>query len=151
MTDAVSMRAEPRAGRPVHLWLVGILSLLWNTFGVFDYLATKLELDFYVSQFTAEQRAYFFGFPAWLTAAWALGVWGAFAGSIELLLARRWAVWSFAISLLGLAVSTVYNFVLTDGAEVIGAAGVGMTVFIWVVAVALLVYSVRQSRRGVLR
>lgn len=151
MADAASIGAAPRARRPAHLWLVSILSLLWNSFGAFDYLATKLRLDFYVSQFTAEQRAYFYGFPAWLTAAWALGVWGAFAGSVGLLLGRRWAVWMFAVSLFGLAVSTVYNFVLTDGAEVMGAAGVWMTALIWLVAVALLVYAVRQSRSGVLR
>jgi cbb3-type cytochrome oxidase subunit 3 len=32
-----------------------------------------------------------------------------------------------------------------------GAAGVAITVVIWVVAIALLFYAVRQKRRGVLR
>ena len=31
---------------PVHLWIVGFISLLWNAMGVFDYLATKLRLEF---------------------------------------------------------------------------------------------------------
>lgn len=142
-------RMPPR--RPVHLWVVGVLSLLWNSFGAFDYLATQLRLEFYVSQFTTAQRDYFYGFPSWLVAAWALGVWGAFAGSIGLLLARRWAVWAFAVSLLGLAVTTVHNFALSEGAEIMGAAGVGMSVVIWAVALALLAYSLRQRTRGVLR
>jgi hypothetical protein len=137
--------------RPAHLWVVGILSAVWNAFGAFDYLATKLELAFYVSQFTEQQRAYFYGFPSWMVAAWALGVWGALAGSVGLLLARGWAVWAFGVSLAGLAVSTVYNFGMSDGAEIMGAAGVGMTAFIWVVAVALFVYAMRQRTRGALR
>ena len=129
MPDAVLERTAAPARRPVHLWVVGIASLLWNAFGAFDYLATELKLDFYVSQFTEAQRDYFYSFPSWLVAAWALGVWGAHAGSIGLLLARGWAVWAFAVSLLGLAVSTVYNFGMSDGADIMGSAGVGMTVF----------------------
>jgi hypothetical protein len=151
MPEAVLERPAAPARRPVHLWIVGVLSLLWNAFGAFDFVATQMRLDFYVSQFTEAQRAYFYGFPSWLIVAWALGVWGALAGSIGLLLARGWAVWAFAVSIVGLAVSTVYNFGLSDGAEIMGSAGVGMSVLIWVVALALLAYSVRQRQRGVLR
>ena len=149
MSEAVLDRRAP--SRPVHLWVVGILSLLWNSFGAFDYLATHMQLDFYVAQFTEQQRAYFESFPSWFVAAWAFGVWGALAGSIGLLLARRWAVWAFAVSLAGLAVNTLYSFGLSDGAEVMGTAGAVMTALIWVVAIALLAYSVRQKNRGVLR
>jgi hypothetical protein len=39
---------------PVHLWIVAIVSLLWNAMGAFDYLATKLRLEFYMSQFTSQ-------------------------------------------------------------------------------------------------
>lgn len=137
--------------RPVHLWIVAILSLIWNAFGAFDYLASQLKLEFYLKQFTPEQLAYFTSFPSWAVAAWAFGVWGAVAGSVGLLLARRWAIWAFTISLAGLAVSSLYQFVLTDGAEIMGSMGGVMTVMIWVVAIALLWYSVRQRNRGALR
>jgi hypothetical protein len=150
MTQAAIENAPARARRPAHLWVVGILSLLWNAFGAFDYLATQLRLDAYLSQFTPEQLAYFTGFPSWMVAMWALGVWGAFAGSIGLLLARGWAVWMFAISIAGLAVSTLYNFGMSEGAEIMGTAGLAMTAVIWAVALALLAYAVRQRRRGVL-
>jgi hypothetical protein len=142
---------RPRAPRPRHLLVVGVLALLWNAFGAFDYLATQLRLDWYLSQFTEEQLAYFTSFPSWMVAAWAFGVWGAVAGAIGLLMARGWAVWAFAISLAGLAVSTVYNFGMTDGLEMMGTAGAVMTVFIWVVAIALLWYAVQERNNGVLR
>ena len=151
MAAAMPDRTASSSRRPRHLWVVGILSLLWNSFGAFDYLATQLRLDFYVNQFSEAQKAYFYGFPSWLVAAWALGVWGAVAGSIGLLLARGWAVWAFAVSLLGLAVSTVYNFGMSDGAEAMGSGAIPMTAAIWIVAVALLLYAVRQRRSGVLR
>jgi hypothetical protein len=140
-----------RARRPLHLWVVGILSLLWNAFGAFDYLATQLELDFYMSQFTPDQLAYFQSFPAWAVSAWAFGVWGAFGGSIGLVVGRAWAFWLFAVSLAGLAVSSVYNLVLSEGVAMMGSAAVVMTIVIWIIAIALLWYSARQRRAGVLR
>jgi hypothetical protein len=147
----MTRKDRPRSSRPTHLWVVGILSLLWNGFGAFDYLATQLRLDFYLSQFTPEQLAYFTSFPSWAVSAWAFGVWGAFAGSIALLLARAWAVHAFSISIAGLAVSSVYNLVLSDGVAIVGPAAIIMTALISAVAVALLWYAVRQRSKGVLR
>lgn len=151
MAEPGSHRVEAPARTPVHLWIVGALSLLWNLFGAFDYTATQLRLEGYMSQFTEEQLAYFYGFPSWLVAFWAIGVWCALLGSIALLLRRRWAVWMFGLSIVGLAVSSVYNFLLSDGSGVMGTVGVVMTVFIWIVAIALLLYARRMAARGVLR
>lgn len=145
------MTASPVATRtPAHLWIVGVLSLLWNAMGAFDYLATKLRLEFYMSGFTPEQLAYFYGFPAWATVGWALGVWGAFAGSVGLLLRKAWAVLAFGVSLAGLAISSLYNVVLSGGMEIMGAGGVVFTAVIWIVAILLFVYARGQARHGVL-
>ena len=71
---------------PIHLWVVGLLALLWNLVGAFDYAATQLRLESYMSQFTTEQLEYFYGFPAWMDAAWAIAVWASLLGAIALLL-----------------------------------------------------------------
>jgi len=140
-----------RRRTPVHLWIVGALALLWNAMGAFDYLATELKLDFYMSQFSEQQLAYFYGFPAWAVAGWAFGVWSALAGAVGLLLRRRWAVWAFTVSLLGLAVSSLYTLVLSSGAEVMGASGAVFNAVIWAVAIFLLLYARAMISRGVLR
>ena len=54
---------------PRHLWIVGVLAVLWNAVGAFDYSASQLRLDFYMSEFTPDQLAYFYAFPAWAIAA----------------------------------------------------------------------------------
>ena len=74
---------------PRHLWIVGVIALLWSMVGAFDYLATQLELESYMSQFTQEQLDYFYGFPKWATSVWAIAVWGSVVGSVGLLLRRR--------------------------------------------------------------
>ena len=101
-----NMNIRPEgAPAPRHLWIVGVLSLLWNAFGAMDYVLTNTNNEAYLSQFTPEQLAYFIDFPAWTTAAWALGVWGALAGSVLLLMRSRFAVHAFGVSLAGMAVS----------------------------------------------
>jgi len=137
---------------PTHLWIAGGLATLWNGFGATDYFMTQTKNEPYLAAFTDAQRAYFDGFPDWADAAWALGVWGALLGSLLLLARSRHAVAAFGASLVGLFASSVYQHGLSDmPAEFRSAPMIGMSVFIWVVAVALLVYARRQRARGVLR
>lgn len=150
MNDTLATEGAVRAKAPVHLWIVGVLSLLWNAVGAFDYLATKLQLEFYMSEYTEEQLAFFYGFPVWVTVFWALGVWGALVGSIGLLLRKKWAMWAFAVSVLGLVGTTIYSYGLSNGGEMMGSAGLVFTVVIYVVTIFLLLYSRAMAQRGVL-
>jgi len=150
MSEQVQESSAPRVRTPIHLWIVGVVSLLWGAMGAVDYLAAQTRWEPYMSQFSAEQLEYFYGFPAWMVAGWALAVWAGLAGAVGLLMRRSWAVWMYALSLVGMAVSTFYNFVLTNGAEVMGVGPTIFTVVIWVVAIALFVYARRQAMRGVL-
>jgi hypothetical protein len=137
---------------PTHLWVVGVVSVLWNAFGAFDYLMTQTGNEAYMGNFTAEQRLYFESFPAWLVALWALGVWGALAGSILLLMRSRHAVTAFAVSLFGLAGSTLYQFLVTDAPDSLNTPGLlVMNLVIWTVAIALLLYARAMRAKGILR
>jgi len=142
---------EFAARTPRHLWIVGILAILWNAIGCFDYFATQTRLESYMSQFTPEQLEYFYGFPAWAVAAWAIAVWSSLLGSISLLLRRNWAVTLFGIALAGMVITSIYNFVLTDGIKMMGAGGAAFTAVIWVIAIALFLYARAMAKRGVLR
>jgi hypothetical protein len=135
---------------PIHLWIVGVLALLWNAVGAFDYTATQTKMESYMSQFTPEQLEYFYAFPAWMDAAWAIAVWGSLLGSIFLLLKKSWAVPLFGLAILGMAVSSIYNFVLSNGLEVMGSAAGIFTAVIWVIALFLFFYARAMSKRGVL-
>ena len=134
-------------------WLIAILSLLWNLIGVIDFVMTLTRNADYLASFTPEQIAYFTSFPPWFIFVWGCGVWGALLGSILLLLRHRWAVSAFALSLAGLAVSSLWQYGLS-GADLSAIMPPGAWVFtivIWIIAIALFYYSIRQRRRGVLR
>jgi hypothetical protein len=148
MTEATS--TSPGKTR-WHVWLVGVAALLWNGFGAFDYVMTESRNAAYLSAFTPEQIAYFDAFPAWVVAAWALGVWGGVFGAILLLLRWRLAVPVFGVSLVAMVVTFFHNYVLSDGLAMMGgAAGLAFSTLIMLVGVLLLIYARLMLRKRVL-
>lgn len=137
-----------RIKAPPHLWLVGLLTLLFNAMGIISYLTTKLGM-LAAMGLTPSQIAFMESYPAWVSAFWALGVWGAFAGSVLILLRSRWAVAAMAAALAGLAVVTVYHYaMITVPADMQSPA---LDLAIWAVTLFMLVYARRMTAAGVLR
>ena len=136
---------------PWHLWAVGIVALLWNCIGAFDYTMTESRNAAYLAPFNAEQLAYFTGLPTWVVATWALGVWGGVLGSLLLLLRQRGAVAAFAVSQVGMAVTFVHNYALSDGLRLMGNGALVFSAVIFSVGTALLVYGVFMTKAQVLR
>jgi hypothetical protein len=141
--------SQPRT--PVHLWIVGVISLLWNAFGCFDYVMTNIRDPGYIAQFPPEMIQILDEFPVWVMAAWAFGVWGAVVGSLLLLLRSRFAVHAFALSLAGLAASTAYQATLDMPAAMKTTGMMVMNLVIWAGAIVFLVYAMRMRKAGVLR
>lgn len=151
MTD-IAQTAPATGGRPWHLWVVGIVSLLWNAMGGFDYIMTQTRNEAYMAKFTPEQLEFFYGFPAWVEGAWAMAVWSAVAGSVLLLLANRWAVTAFIISIVSMVLTTVHNYILSNGMEIMGGAGpLAFTIVIWVISILLLIYAQKMAANGTLK
>jgi len=136
---------------PRHLWIVGFLSLMWNGFGAWDYAMTNIRDPGYLAQFPPEMMQVIDAYPAWAIATWALGVWGALAGSLLLLLRSRFAVPAFALSLAGLAASQGYQATIDMPASLTSPAMTAMTAMIWAGAIGFLVYAMRMRRAGALR
>jgi hypothetical protein len=139
---------------PVHLWIVGVIGLLWNGYGCYDYFMTQTNNAEYLASMgmTEAQSAYYETMPTWLEGAWAVGVWGALLGSLLLLLRNRWAVTAFALSLLGLALATLYQFVLTSPPEGMYTTFVFVAqALVWAGAIFFLLYAMRMRKAGVLR
>ncbi|WP_313009685.1 hypothetical protein [Brevundimonas vesicularis] len=140
---------------PWHLWLVGVLSLLWNGFGAFDFIQTTTRGEAYMraAGFDDAMIAYYEAMPGWMYVPWTLGVWGAVIGSVMLLLRRRWAVPAFGLSLLGALISLIYGKLIDPPppAPPELAAMSWMPIFILLIAILLFGYAFNMRKRGVLR
>ena len=71
---------ERRSSRraPVHLWIVGILAALWNGFGCYDYLMTRMRNLEYFRSMAPDvdpnvMLAWVDGFPFYAQFGWGLG------------------------------------------------------------------------------
>ena len=148
MTDTMTVKT------PWHLWVVGVISLLWNGFGGYDFIqtTTRGEAYFRESGFDQAMIDYFNAIPNWVYVPWTLGVWGGVLGSLLLLLRSKWAVPVFALSLLGALVNVVHGKM--DPMPPLPpemAAMAYMPYVIVVIALFLLWYAWAQRKKGVLR
>lgn len=107
---------------PWHLWPVGILAILFNAIGVYDFVMHMVQGTAYLASagMTPAQIAHYQDMPVWMTLAWALGVFGAFIASLLLLFRKRLAFPVFMLSLAAFLVNLVYTYGLTKGGAVMG-------------------------------
>lgn len=146
-----------RAAAPPHLWIVGALALLWNAFGAYDYLMTRMRNTEYLASMMPSvdpqaTLAWVDAFPVWAQFGWGLGVWGGLVGAMLLLLRSRWAVWAFGLSFFGAVLGLGYQ--IGAAPPLAGAEGPAFELVpyaIILIAAALLLYSRAMLRKGVLR
>lgn len=120
-----------------------------------DYVGFKTKAAWYLegAQLKPEQIAWIDAFPMWADIGWALGVWGAMAGTLLLLARSRHAVTAFLVSLVGLGLMSIYQVGLKSAEyqALFGAGVLGFLAVIWVVAIALFFYARAMAAKGVLR
>lgn len=92
---------------PIHLWIVGIVSLFWNAGGAFDYVMTRTNVAEYLLAQPDARLVMLDQAPLWFGFTWALGVWFSVIRALLLLMRSRFASFAFALSLIGLVGSSI--------------------------------------------
>ncbi len=144
--------SDTKSKTPWHLWLVGAVAVLFNSVGVFDFVMSMAQGPAYMASagMTQAQIDHYQRMPGWMTAVWAIGVFGAFAASVLILLRNRLSAPVFAVSLAAFLLSLVYTYVLSDGGKVMGQQMAVTSAVIAVLLALFLAYAWWQARRGVL-
>lgn len=141
---------------PWHFWAVGILALVWNGFGATDYTMTQLESRGWFAFMGMDEAttdvalAFIEAQPAWMSALWALGVWGGLAGALLLLARNRLAVPAFLVSLVGAVGSFFAMFQQEVPAELEEAGGGGIMYVVVVLAIFFAWYAWTMRKQGLL-
>jgi hypothetical protein len=149
--------ADTRA-TPVHLWIVGALSLLWSCFGSYDYIMTRMRnTDYIASAMPGSDPnsvlAWIDAFPLYAQIGWGLGVWMGLAGSVLLLMRHRWAVPVYGLSLLGAVLGLGYQIALAPPLPGAGETAMMKVIpyVIILIALGLFLYARAMAQKGVLR
>ncbi len=134
----------------ITFWIIGIIALIWNILGVVAYLMQAYMTQEDLLALPLEEQALYLDIPAWVTAAFALAVFGGLLGCLLLLLRKKLATFVFIISLIGIIVQMIYNVFMSKAAEVFGPGNMIMPLMVIVIGTFLIWYSKRLQDQGVL-
>jgi hypothetical protein len=84
---------------PWHLWVFGILGLLWISVGVVDFVVAQTNSAAWMEGLTEAQREFFHALPTWLVIFWGTAVFSGLLGMLLILFRSKLAVPAFAVSL----------------------------------------------------
>lgn len=125
----------PAAGLPKWVWGAAILGLLWNIFGLYQFVVGlgADQASLVAAGMTSEQAQVMLTYPVWMTIAFAIGVIGGTIGCILFLMRHALARPVFLASLVGYVILWIGD--ATQG--VFAALGTPQVVILtFVVAVA---------------
>jgi hypothetical protein len=130
-------------GTPAPAWLriVAALGLLWNLFGVYQYLMT-------VGVVGGADAAAASAMPAWVTGAFAIAVFGGALGCLGLLLLKRWSKLLLLLSLLAVLAMDLWMFVLSGLGGTMPPAEMGITACVVLVAILLVWLAYSADKKG---
>ena len=128
---------------PWHLWVIGVLMLLWIGMGAMDYVMTVSRNPDYLAQFTPERLAFLDAFPTWAKASWALAVWLYVLGSLLILLRSRHAVWMLQAGFFFMIVTTIHNLFLAEvpAQETMSGFEIGFTIVLFILSILQIFYA----------
>jgi hypothetical protein len=146
MSLASSVSSSPRKA-PWHLWVVGIVALLWNASGAYTIMMAQAGK---LAGLSAEEAAYYAAQPLWFVVTTDIALLSAIAAALALLLRSRAAMWLFAVSVVAILVTDGYDLASGASRAIVSTGALIVTAFILVIAILELVYARAMTIRGVL-
>ncbi len=143
----MSAESVSKQKAPWHLWVVVVLTLLWNGLGAYTVMMAQAGK---LAGMDAREAAYYAAKPLWFVITTDIALLLPVAAAIALLFRSRFAVWLFAAGLIVLVGNNAYDFF--SGASLArGDKGwLVMTAIVVSIAVLQFWYSRAMTRRAVL-
>ena len=132
----------------VGFWIIGVIALIWNLMGAMAYIVQAFMTDEMLTALPENEQALYANVPAWVTAAFAIAVFGGVLACILLLLRKKMASMVFVISLIAILLQMTYNLILSDASEVYGPGGMVMPIMVIFIGLFLVWYSKDTTKKG---
>ncbi|MEO1201276.1 MAG: hypothetical protein AAFX10_01125 [Pseudomonadota bacterium] len=137
---------------PMSHWLIAGAALIWNLFGLMVFISTVTAApEDLAAVYAADEIDFIESIPVWATAANAIAVLAGVLGCLLLLLRRSLAMPMFIVSFIALIVQNLHSFVLEDVIEVFGMVPAYIQLAVMIIAIALILYTMRLSKQGMLK
>lgn len=127
---------------PVWFWIVAAFSLLWNLLGVVSFFMHVFISQEALDALSVAERDLYHSYPLWTNIVFAIAVFFGFAGSLGLVLKKKWSKMAFIISLIAIVPQMIHNVFVTKSIEVYGLAqAVTMPILVVVFGILLVWFS----------
>ena len=147
------MDGEPPAQRggtraPLHLWVVGLLLIFWNSWGL--ALAVSAQLGSLPPDVPEGTATYFAEQPLWFVILADIGPLAGVAGAVALLLQHRLAAKLFVIQLVVIALSNAFELATGRSLLLSDPMALWGTLFLLPLLAGQILYAQYLRRKGVL-
>jgi hypothetical protein len=145
---STNSNASSSAKTPWHLWVVGVLALLWNASGAYTIVmaqAGKLQ------GMRPDEVAYYAAQPAWFVVLTDIALFSAIAAALALLFRSRAAVELFLLSFLMIVITDAYDIAAGTAQALANTAAMVVTGLIAVLALLQFYYARRMYKRSLLK
>ncbi|MBR9832711.1 hypothetical protein [Acidiluteibacter ferrifornacis] len=133
---------------PTWFWVVATIALIWNTLGVIAYLGQAFMPPEMLESLPEAERTLMDSTPAWVTAAFALAVWGGAAGSLLLLFRNSIAYLLLIISLVGIFAQFTWNLFIGETMKVYGPGSIIMPIMVLGIGIYLVFFARSAKAKG---
>jgi hypothetical protein len=138
------MATSATAAPPAWFRIVAMLAVLWNAFGVFQYLSSVGLFGDPMAGMNDAQRAAAESIPPAIIGAFAIGTFAGLFGSLGLLVGKRWALPLLVLSLIALIVLEGWIVFLSGLLEMFGGIALPATIVAGALLLVWLAYHARQ-------
>ena len=133
---------------PPWFWLVAILALLWNLFGLFSFYYHVTATQAIIATWPEAQQQIEAVTPRWIFVPFAIATICGVLGSLGLLLRKRWAEPVLLLSLLAIVVQFSAYYLLTPTWALTGMGGAILPLCIALVGLFLWWFARKAAARG---
>jgi hypothetical protein len=132
---------------PWHVWVVAILTLLWNGSGAVTIFMAQRGM---LPNLDPGEASYYAAQPSWFVVSTAVATLAPVAAGIVLLLRRRAAVALFALGVAAIVFNNTYELIAGTSRPLVDRGAAIVTTIIVVIALLQLAYAWRMRTRAVL-
>lgn len=133
---------------PLWFTLLAVAALLWNVAGLFAILADLSLSTADIAALPKEQQAMYAARPAWSVMGSVVAVGAGTLGCIGLLVRRRWALWLFYGSLIGIVLQDVGLLVAAGSVQSLGTVPLVLQSIVLAIGIGLLVLTRKAIARA---
>ena len=135
---------------PIAFWIISVVGLLWNGFGVVNWVRQTFMLESFLEAVPEEQLVLFENVPVWITAIFGIAVITGTLGCIGLLMKKKWAIPVFLVSLIAVFVQMAHSMSLAEYREIMGSFFFVFPLIVILVGALLYYYARRLGGKGLL-